>query len=68
MLLKDKRDGTLIAIEDPISLMNPFKNNVDGRIQSGEEEQLTEEFAKDTLIFLSGESLPRCWVDPHYHK
>ena len=37
-----------------------------GRSQHGEEEQDPEPFAKDALMFLSGEPLPRCWTDPHY--
>jgi len=23
-------------------------------------------YMKSSLIFLSGEELPRCWTDPHY--
>ena len=23
-------------------------------------------YTKSSLVFLSGESLPRCWTDPHY--
>jgi hypothetical protein len=67
MLLKDKHDGTLIEIQDTTRLINPSESQIHGRIQSGQEEQPTEEFAKDGLIFPSGENLPRCWVDAHYH-
>jgi hypothetical protein len=39
-----------------------------GRYQHGEEMQDPEKFNKSDLSFLSGESLPRCWVDAHYRE
>ena len=47
-------------------LVDLFKDEVVGRYQYGEEVQDPEKFKKSDLIFLSGESLPRCWTDPHY--
>jgi hypothetical protein len=68
MLLKDKRTGALIEVADTVDLVNPAKDKVTGRVQSGEEEQDKEPIAKDGLIFPSGESLPRCWVDANYRE
>lgn len=68
MLLKNKQDGALIEIQDIISLINPFESQIKGCIQEGQEEQNPEEFAKDMLIFPSGENLPRCWIDADYLK
>ena len=59
MFLKDSRSGDMMRIEDLESLFNPFKSVVSGRGQPGEEEQDSEEFQKDQLVFLSGERLPR---------
>ena len=47
-------------------LFDLFKDEVVGRYQYGEEVQDPEKFKKSDLMFLSGESLPRCWTDPHY--
>jgi len=66
MLLKEKESGTLIEIIDVEALLSPSKNEVPGRIQSGQEEQDPENFNKETLIFPSGEILPRCWMDANY--
>ncbi len=63
MLLKNKQDGALIEIQDTITLINPFESQVKGCIQEGQEEQNLEKFAKNMLIFPSGENLPRCWVE-----
>jgi hypothetical protein len=38
------------------------------RVQAGEEEQDPEPIEKQNLIFPSGESLPRCWIDADYQK
>ena len=49
-------------------LTNLYRDTVKGRYQAGEEEQDPETFCKDDLVFLSGETLPRCWTDPNYRK
>ena len=36
------------------------------RLTFGEEIQDPEKFNKSDLMFLSGEALPRCWMDSHY--
>jgi hypothetical protein len=66
MFLKNKQNGTLIEVQDTTTLVNPVEKNICGRTQAGEEEQPTEEFAKNTLIFPSGENLPLCWTDADY--
>jgi hypothetical protein len=62
MLLQDKQS------DDVSMLINPSETMVSGRSQSGEEEQDPEDYAKTSLIFPSGENLPRCWVDADYRQ
>ncbi len=66
MLLQEKKTGNLIEVNDLVALINPQKSNILGQDQVGEEEQDPEEFEKKNLVFPSGESLPRCWVDENY--
>lgn len=66
MLLQDKQTGTLVEILDVKALVNPAENQISGRIQEGQEEQDPEKFAKQSLVFPSGEDLPKCWVDAEY--
>ncbi|MBW4681725.1 MAG: acetyltransferase [Microcoleus vaginatus WJT46-NPBG5] len=66
MFLKDKETGSLIKIEDVESLFKPTQQEIEGRDQDGQEEQNTASFKKSQLIFPSGESLPRCWMDADY--
>lgn len=66
MFLKDKETGDLIEIIDVQSLINPKSTEVSGRDQAGQEEQEPASFEKGKLIFPSGESLPRCWIDEDY--
>ena len=68
MLLQDKENGTLVEVLDIQELFNPSQSEISGRVQSGQEEQDPEAIAKDNLIFPSGESLPRCWMDASYQK
>jgi hypothetical protein len=68
MLLKSKQGDILIEIEEIKMLINPIEDKVSGRSQSGEEEQDPEDYAKASLIFPSGEDLPRCWVDVDYRN
>ena len=66
MFLKLKQDGALVEILSPEDLYDPFHEEVMGRIHDGQEMQDSEAFSKTELIFPSGESLPRCWIDGHY--
>lgn len=66
MYLKNKANGDLVEILDIGSMIDPLRQNVAGRYHAGEELQDPANFKKGDLIFPSGESLPRCWTDPHY--
>ncbi len=68
MFLQAKKSATLIEIQDLEALFNPLKNEIEGRIQEGEEEQDPTQFVKQDLTFASGEDLPRCWLDPDYRN
>ncbi|WP_310488855.1 acetyltransferase [Chamaesiphon sp. VAR_69_metabat_338] len=68
MLLQDKSSASQIEIEDLETLFNPLRNEIEGRIQEGQEEQDPQVFAKQDLTFASGEDLPRCWIDPNYRN
>jgi len=66
MFLKDKHSGDLVEILDVDALCDPYEPSVRGRYHSGEEMPDPADFRKTGLIFPSGESLPRCWFEPHY--
>ncbi|MBW4540626.1 MAG: acetyltransferase [Myxacorys chilensis ATA2-1-KO14] len=66
MLLQEKETGSLVEVLDVQALVNPAENAVPVRIQDGQEEQDPESYGKDVLVFPSGESLPRCWMDAEY--
>ena len=66
MFLKDKNSGDLVEVVDLPNLFNVFAGDIQGRFQCGEEAQDAERFSKSSLVFMSGEELPRCWTDPHY--
>ncbi|MEA3292177.1 MAG: acetyltransferase [Pseudomonadota bacterium] len=66
MFLKEKKSGDLVEILDTAAMFDPFQNEVKGRYHRGEEMPDAEQFPKAALIFPSGESLPRCWVDSGY--
>jgi len=66
MFLQNKETGVLVEILDTTALIDPLENKIPVKVQSGQEEQDAEGISKETLIFPSGESLPRCWVDADY--
>jgi hypothetical protein len=68
MFLHNKQKDALVEVLDLEDLINPNREEVLGQAQSGEEEQDPEPSLKADLIFPSGESLPRCWVDADYRK
>ncbi|MCU0536446.1 MAG: acetyltransferase [Hydrococcus sp. Prado102] len=68
MFLQDKETGTLVEILDVEALFNPARDAVTIQGQAGQEEQEPEPYSKDKLIFPSGESLPRCWLDADYRN
>ncbi|MBD2593398.1 acetyltransferase [Nostoc sp. MBR 210] len=66
MLLQIKNTSDLVKITDIQELIDPNVNAVHGQDQEGQEEQDIDTFAKENLVFPSGESLPRCWLDANY--
>jgi hypothetical protein len=68
VLLQKTADGTLVEILDLQEIIDPNQDRVMGRVQSGQEEQDPEPVQKQSLNFPSGESLPRCWIDPDYRQ
>lgn len=67
MYLKDK-SGSLVEVLNMAELCDPCRPSVSGRFHAGEELQEPTDFAKQDLTFPSGESLPRCWLDPNYRS
>jgi hypothetical protein len=68
MFLRTREDGSLMEVLSLPQLFDPFANQLQGRLHAGEELQEPELFCKADLVFVSGEPLPRCWLDPHYSK
>jgi hypothetical protein len=66
MFLKNKSNQDLVEVLTMKDLFDPFCKHLIGRYQHGEEMQDPEKFSKSNLCFLSGEPLPRCWLDAHY--
>lgn len=66
MFLKSKSSGDLIEILEAQNLCDPCQAEIVGRYHAGEEMQDPETFRKSELVFPSGESLPRCWLDSDY--
>ena len=66
MFMKEEPSGHLVEILSLQDLFDPFRQDVAGRYHFGEEAQEPETIPKAHLVFLSGESLPQCWLDPHY--
>ncbi len=66
MLLQLKENGELVKIVDVQELINPNTDTVQAKEQQGQEEQQADSYKKENLVFPSGESLPRCWMDANY--
>lgn len=66
MFLKEYKTGHLVEVLSLNDLFDPFRDKLAGRYNIGEDLPDLTTFPKADLEFLSGESLPRCWVDPHY--
>ena len=66
MFLRDNKTGDAVEILDLAALFDPCVSAVPGRFHAGEEMQEKEPFEKSSLIFPSGEPLPRCWTDADY--
>jgi hypothetical protein len=68
MFLRTRQDGSLMEVLGLPQLFDPFATELQGRLHAGEELQEPDLFLKVDLVFPSGESLPRCWLDPHYRE
>ncbi|BCL39250.1 acetyltransferase [Nostoc sp. MS1] len=68
MLLQIKDSSDLVKIVDIQELIDPNNDIVHAKDQKGQEEQDTDSFNKANLVFPSGESLPRCWLDANYRQ
>jgi hypothetical protein len=68
MLLKDKQSDGLIEVIDVDELIDPFKDQITGQPQAGEDEKEIASFKKQDLVFPSGEKLPVCWLDSNYKQ
>ena len=66
MFLRQISTGHMVEVLSLKDLFNPNHTGLKGCYHMGEEMQDPERFSKSDLEFLSGESLPRCWVDIHY--
>ena len=66
MFLKARDSGHMVEVLNLSDLFDLYRDEILARSQYGEEAQDPESFKKSSLIFLSGEELPRCWTDPHY--
>ncbi|MCX7594675.1 MAG: acetyltransferase [Fischerella sp.] len=68
MFLMHKPSGDLIEILTLDQLFNPCVQEVTGIDHFGEEMQEPASYLKKEMVFPSGESLPRCWLDAHYRE
>ncbi|WP_448573298.1 acetyltransferase [Trichothermofontia sp.] len=66
MFLKHKPSQQLVEVLTLPDLWDPCLTQIMGRFHAGEELQEAETFAKNELVFPSDESLPECWLNPHY--
>ena len=68
MFLKERDSGELVEVLDTAELFDPFRTDITGRFNYGEEMPDPTTFVKTDLVFCSGETLPRCWLDPDYRS
>lgn len=66
MFLKDAKTGDLVEVSDIQALFDPHEDKVKVRYQAGEERGDPVVVNKAAFVFPSGETLPKCWLDPHY--
>lgn len=66
MYLKHVPSGDFVEVMGLSALFDPCEAVIEGRIHAGEELQEPAEFNKASLVFPSGEGLPRCWTDAGY--
>ena len=63
MFLQRQSTKDLIEVLDLEKLFNPCGKTFTGRSHCGEEMQDPEIYNKEEMTFLSGEKLPRCWLE-----
>lgn len=68
MFLKHKPSSNIVEVMDLEALFDPFRTDFKGRFHAGEEMQDPTGFHKTDMQFLSGEHLPRCWLDRYYKE
>ena len=68
MLLQLKDSGELVKVIDVQELINPNQDVVHAQQEEGQEEQQADSYKKENLVFPSGETLPRCWLDADYRN
>ncbi|MBH8551195.1 acetyltransferase [Nostocaceae cyanobacterium CENA357] len=68
MFLQLKGTEDLVKVLDIQELLDPNNDIVHAQDQEGQEEQESDTFKKENLVFPSGEGLPRCWLDANYKK
>jgi len=66
MFVKNSTNGDLAHVVEIKELSDPHSATVCVRWQAGEEEGDPIAVKKSSLVFPSGEALPKCWLDPHY--
>jgi hypothetical protein len=66
MFLQHKANADLLEVLDLEALFDPSAAQVRARFHAGEEMPEADDYAKADLLFPSGESLPRCWLDANY--
>lgn len=68
MFLKERKNGELVEVLVTSELFDPFRSQITGRYNAGEELPDPQMFEKSNLVFCSDEHLPRCWTDPDYRR
>jgi hypothetical protein len=68
MFLQIKNTHDLVKIVNIQELIDPNSEMIHAQDQEGEEEQEVDIYKKQDLVFPSGETLPRCWLDANYRS
>ena len=63
MYLKHIPTGDIVQVIDLQDVVNPHSPTVRAKVHDSERTQQPENILKSELVFLSGETLPLCWMD-----
>ena len=66
MFLKHVPTDELVEVIDLQDVINPCSPTIRARSHAGEVVHRPENFLKSEMTFLSGEALPKCWVDMRF--